>query len=939
MVALLSAAGMAWGSTVSFKDISPNDEARLKKELPALFNGTTPDYSTLDEAIRVLMSQGTFENVFVEKRADGQFEIIGKPLRLIEGIQFSGNKEIDNDDLLQVMEIKQGERFDRKKAVAAAERVKNLYGERGFFNAVIELGFAKTESKDIRLTIEIQEGLPCRIKGLQFETANTDLLAKLNSRFKKTLNKILTKEISQKLTTEIDGFLIENRYLAAEMMSPEAKYNEAKTEAYIQIEIREPYRWEFYFQGNEFMTQTDLYRALDLTNRERKNVDPAGEGAERIRRLYLSKGFPNVQIETKILNPNGSYLKRVYYAIKEGPRVLLQRIEIQGRISRNSKYYENFVKDNSSSLIKSGFYNRQDLENGFKNLVTDLRNQGFLRARVLSSRVEYNDKKDSATVFLLLEEGPQTQIRALDFEGNRFFSSFELAHITGLETNTPLKLNEFEASIEKIKNFYHNQGFLEMRLLNENEDIVQYNEKGTQARILYRIFEGPRIRINSIVVEGNNFTQTRVILKEADFKIGEILTPDKIEDATIRLNKLGLFSRASIRTLEENSNIAERTLIISVTERDPGVLLFGGGINNDRKLTLRGFTGLSYNNLWGTGRAISGRVEVKSNVAEIDFLESEITAGYLEPFIFNTRTRGRINLTRSERVFQYNTDGKVTPITTINRFDLSAERDLTRHTKLTWKAWSLELRKERERHGRCLPDGSSASSTSNGIICSELQIGTIGPTLDIDYSDNRFSPTRGHITRFVVDYSNPFLGSSNGVEFFRTESSFTNYTRLGSPKFVWANSVRGGYLRNLSDTPDGGVPTSYAFLLGGIYTVRGFDSALGNERIPKNQTDEDGREFLVERGNKKLIKTNSQYYLFRSEVRFPVVGEHGGVVFYDGAGVRISGYDFRRPYRDAVGFGYRYNTPVGPLAADIAFKIRPEKDEEAFRFHLSIGTF
>ena len=144
-------------------------------------------------------------------------------------------------------------------------------------------------------------------------------------------------------------------------------------------------------------------------------------------------------------------------------------------------------------------------------------------------------------------------------------------------------------------------------------------------------------------------------------------------------------------------------------------------------------------------------------------------------------------------------------------------------------------------------------------------------------------------------------------------------------------------MRNLSDDIDSGVPTSYAFLLGGIYTVRGFDSASDNERIPKES------EFEVARGNQKLIKTNSQYYLVKSELRFPIVGEHGGVVFYDGAKVRVSGIGFSRSYRDAVGFGYRYNTPVGPLALDIAFKINPERDEnpkeELFRLHLSIGTF
>jgi len=938
--AVFSAA--AWGTPVVFRELSPADEARLRKELPALFNGA-PDYATLDEAIRVLMNQGTFENVFIERKSNGQFQITGKPLRLIDGIVFTGTSALDQDDLRDIMEIKPGDRFDRKKAVAAAERVKNLYGEKGYFNAVIELGFNKTESKNIQLKLVIQEGPACRIKGLHFETPNTDLKARLNSRFKRLLNRPLTTERGQRLMSDLEAFLIDNRYLAAEILPPEAKYNEAKTEAYVQIEIREPYRWEFYFKGYQYLTLTDLYRALDLTNRERKNVDPAGEGAERLRRTYLAKGFPNIQIDHKVLSPAGTYLKRVHYTMNEGRRVRIQSIEVQGRLSRNSKYYEDFIRRNSSNLVFKGLYNRQDLENGFTNLVTELRNQGYLRARALSSRVEYNEKKDAATVFLLLEEGSQTQIRALDFEGNRFFSSFELAQVTRLETNSPLRLNEFEVSIERIKDFYHRQGFLEMRLLNEGEDIIQYNDKGTQARILYRIFEGPRIRINAIAVEGNTFTKTRVILKETNFKIGEVLTPEKIEDAIVRLNKLGLFSRADVRTLEENSNVAERTLVISVSERDPGVFRFGGGVSNERNLTLRGFTGLSYNNLWGTGRAISGRLEVKSNVAEVDYPEHEITAGYMEPFLFDTRTRGRVHLTRSERVFEYRSTGQVTPITTINRLDLLAERDLTRHTRLTWKVWSLELRRDRERRGRCVEQGTAIPAGAPLTPCSLLQIATLGPTIDIDYSDSRFLPTRGSFTRFVFDYSSPEFGSTTGVEFFRAEMNYTHYKRLGSPKVVWANSVRGGYLRNLSDEPGSGVPTSYAFLLGGIYTVRGFDSASDNERIPKDQIDENGRHFKVGSGNQKLISSNSQYYLFRSEVRFPIYNEHGGVAFYDGAGVRISGYDFERPYRDAVGFGYRYNTPVGPLAADLAFKLRPERDQEPrekiFRFHLSIGTF
>ncbi|MGE0525959.1 MAG: POTRA domain-containing protein [Bdellovibrionales bacterium] len=937
---LFAAAEQAFAAGVSLRELNAKDEDLLRKRLPGLSSGN-PDLSTLDEAIRLLMDQGRYENVYVDRKQNGSYEVIGRPLRVVETIQFVGADEVEESQLRDLLEFKIGERFDRKKAVAAGERMKNFYGESGYFNTIIEVSFHKTESNNIKLLYEIQEKVPCTIVSLTFATGNTDLKAKLDRRFSHLVNKPLTTERVRQLMNDLNEFLISNRYLAAEVIGPEASYNEDKTKSFLKFEIENPYRYEFYFSGYKFETLTGIYRAMDLKDKERKNVEPPGEGAERLRRHYLAEGFPHVEVETKVVNPKGTYLNRVYYTIHEGPRVKIQKIEVQGRISRRSEYYEEFILENSSSLVERRSYNRQDLENGFKNLTTELRNQGFLRARVLSSRVEYNDARDKVTVIVLLEEGPQTQIRALDFEGNRFFSSFDLARVTGLQTNTALRLSAFEASIEKLKQFYRSQGFLEMRLLNEGEDLIQYNDKGTQARIAFRIFEGPRIRVNSIVVEGNNFTKSRVILKEADFEVGEVLTPKKIEDATARLNKLGLFSRVDIRTLEEGTNVSARTLVISVSERDPGIFRFGVGVNNERNLTVRGFTGLSHSNIAGTARAVSGRVEVKSNVAEINYLEHEIAAGYLEPFLFNTRTRGRVNITRSEHVFDYETKDEYTAITASNRIDFLAERDLTTHTKLTWKIWGLESRREFERYGRCLPPdpepGQPAADFDPNQYCppTTQQIATIGPTLLLDYSDNPFLPTRGSITRLTVDYSHPDFGSSSLIEFVRTEGSYSYYHRLGSPRLVWANSVRGGYVSNLSGRENSGVPTSYAFLLGGIYTVRGFDLASENERIPKEGDD----DFVVNRGNQLLIPKDSHYYLFKSELRFPISGDHGGVLFYDGGGVRVTGFHFKHSYRDAAGVGYRYNTPVGPLALDLAFKLHPLPNEKEFRLHLSIGTF
>ncbi len=79
--------------------------------------------------------------------------------------------------------------------------------------------------------------------------------------------------------------------------------------------------------------------------------------------------------------------------------------------------------------------------------------------------------------------------------------------------------------------------------------------------------------------------------------------------------------------------------------------------------------------------------------------------------------------------------------------------------------------------------------------------------------------------------------------------------------------------------------------------------------------------------------------LFKSEVRFPLWGNIGGSVFYDGGLVKISQLTFEDNYRDAVGFGLRYITPVGPVNAEIGFKLDKKPYEDPVRFHLSVGSF
>lgn len=57
------------------------------------------------------------------------------------------------------------------------------------------------------------------------------------------------------------------------------------------------------------------------------------------------------------------------------------------------------------------------------------------------------------------------------------------------------------------------------------------------------------------------------------------------------------------------------------------------------------------------------------------------------------------------------------------------------------------------------------------------------------------------------------------------------------------------------------------------------------------------------------------------ELRFPIVGELRSALFLDGSDVTLGNFRLERPHLSA-GLGLRYDTPVGPLRADVGYRIR-----------------
>ena len=950
-----AAQGVVPGRVLKFSGVPISEAQSLKSQFPFVFERPVT-LAEVDEIVRWMMVTGRYANIEVVTKpesANSELTLVASILRHIRAVSIQGGHVFSSIEIRKVLNVNDGEVFERKELLAAADELRLAYQKAGYHNAKVEIDFKLPNDNDVQIAVTVTEGAPLRVRELVVETGNPELASKLKymaSRFKgKTLGSSSLVDFEK----TVNEYFQDNRFLLAKLSQPTIVYNANRTEAKVSYSVENPWRYEFYFTGNQYFSDGHLLDHFDLDKYAGAASSPAPVLAEKVRRMYETAGFTNVDVNYKEKNFDKTYRHEVTFTVKEGPRVRVNKVAISGNLSRPEDYYANFIQASNSDLTGAGFYNRKDVEDGAKRLITELQNQGYLRAKVLSQHAEFSKDKSKVDVQLQVDEGPLTQIREIRFDGVESFPKAELLDLLTVKSGQALGLSELEESIGTIKNFYRDHGFLEMRLLNENDQdrIVTYNETNTQATVVFQIHEGPKIIVKSVQIEGNTFTKNFVIERELRFKTGDVLTPESLDRSVSNLQKLGLFSKVEIKTEDEGTDVAERIVHVKLGDRDPGLFLLGFGVNNDQTSNLnvnyRGYLGLGYRNLGGTGRGLSFRADVDwAADPVINFFENHFTLSYLEPYIFNSSNRLRVNLVHEQYWPSFQIDKDLNPIIQENNTaSFLLERDLARHIKLTMTAYSFSNQRAFDR------------KTYSTLVAQN--VAKVGPLVEFDYRDDLFTPTRGSYSYVDFEYSDPILGSSRSasqtIQFFKSNIASTVYSPINkSHSVVWANSVRSGYVANLSDRASAGIPLTEQFFIGGRSTIRGYD---GSETIPNVH------ELIPNVPNPQLtsfmLTNDSYFYLVKTELRFPLwknspAGELNGGLFYDGGSVVINqpGVNLVPAYRHSVGIGIRLATPVGPANLEYAWKLDWAENrnrwynaknsyyrESPGAFHFSIGTF
>jgi len=144
-----------------------------------------------------------------------------------------------------------------------------------------------------------------------------------------------------------------------------------------------------------------------------------------------------------------------------------------------------------------------------------------------------------------------------------------------------------------------------------------FERQGTRLNFSLRLWEGPKVIIDSIKVVGNEETQARVIAREFHLKSGEVYRKSKLDEGRRRLLATGLFTAVTEPEAVPFANqdsfrlLWHANLLVQVKEGRPNSAegVMGYVPKEGEKGYLTGYLRASLRNLLGTGREVGLRWE------------------------------------------------------------------------------------------------------------------------------------------------------------------------------------------------------------------------------------------------------------------------------------------------------------------------------------------
>ena len=700
-----------------------------------------------------------------------------------------------------------------------------------------------------------------------------------------------------------------------------------------------------------------------------------------IRSLYRTGLFEFIEVKRDV-RPD----RTVNLLVEVTPKFRILSVRYEGNAKVKSRRLEKEVKSRANLALDE----RQVKEDAEK-LREYYQKAGYNQVSVTYA-IERDRSTGFGTVIFKIKESAKVKIAAIKFVGNNTIKARRLRKemetkrwwmFSWLTGSGRFKDELFEDDLEKVRDYYREEGFLDVAI--DNDKIRFDYPSPSKLEIVVQVDEGKQYRIGDVTFAGNKLYQTMLLRLVVRQKSGMVFTPSKLDkdvesledfygrdgylDTRVRLVRKPNISTGNIdveyEITESEKFYVESVKIEGNTKTKSIVILreltLGPGEVFDMvrmkisKLRLENTRFFEDVNVTPESSNIPSRRNLKVAVREGRTGNLTFGAGFssLErAVIFAELTQSNFDIFNRRSFFQG--DGQKFRL----RMQLGSqsseivlsfeepwlfERELALGFSIfrTSSDYDSSFYKEIRTGGEVylrkrlfeLVEGKLAYSAQEVEISEVDQtiaffypagksfLSTVGLQLLRDTRDKIINTTNGNRAELNFDVSTDAIGSD--FNYYKAEFRGSQFFPVFDTQTqVLALIGRAGVLDTFGENKKGKPRFEY-FTLGGPYTLRGFEY---RDVGPKNVSGE---------------PIGGQSYGFLSiEYSVDIVSPIRFAIFYDAGFVNDDPYDFNpSSYNDNFGFGLRLFVAGAPLSLDFGIPITSDRfNSKGNQFNFSFGT-
>ncbi len=650
-------------------------------------------------------------------------------------------------------------------------------------------------------------------------------------------------------------------------------------------------------EGNDVLSDERLLAELDIQPRRVYTAAVARGGTQRLLEIYRLSGRFAASVVPKIIRLENNRVDLVF-EVDEGPLIKIQSIRFLG----NKSFSDYALRQIISTRVERWWalfastdkYDPGRLDYDVRLLRQFYLSRGYADIDVVRAQGGLLSDRSGFAVTFSLTEGPRYQLRDISFT-----SEIESVDVSALRDLIPLETGDWydvRAIEEGLLNITNELGNFGYAFVNVTPEVITDPET-KQLDVQINIGAATKNFVERIEVINNSRTLDNVVRRELEIVEGDAYNQLKIDRSLRKVRGLGFFRKVDVET-KQGSTADQSVVQFDVEEQPTGDFSIGLGYSSLDKTTLS--LGIKERNFLGTGRATNFSLSTSDTRADY-------RVGISEPYLFDRNLRGGIELF-NEKVTETSAEVKSQGISATASFN--AARDY--YHRFGYRYVSKDTKQE-----------STEATSSTGDEGKSLIESAVTYTLGRDTLNNRFDPSEGYLFEAKQEYA----GVGGDVNYLRSVLRASYYKPYLFNSIVLGVRGQYGFVEGLNEK----VSQSARFALGGR-NVRGFDAGGIGPRDIGTDTAVGGNNMYS--GSIELISS-----LGLSDdlgIRWTLFSDFGSVWKMDYPDGVIGANNEKM--RQSVGFGFLWDTAIGPLTFYWADAFSKTSYDKTKRFQFNIGT-